>query len=100
MQVEFRTAKLRDCYADAKKATREWGAKVARRYIERVNILKAAKAADDLYKVVVLRFHSLTGDRKGLYALTLVDRWRMVVSFRDKEMTVVRVEEVSAHYGD
>ncbi len=99
MQVEFRT-KLRDCYADVTKATREWGAKVARRYIERVNILKAAKTADDLYKVVVLRFHPLTGNKKGLYALTLVDRWRMVVTFRDKEMTVVRVEEVSAHYGD
>jgi len=85
---------------DSSAAVREWGEKVARRYIERVNVLKAAKTADDLYKVAVLRFHPLKGDRQGQYSITLVDRWRMVVTFRDDALTVVRIEEVSAHYGN
>ena len=63
-------------------------------------MLKAAKAADDLYKVAALRFHPLTGDRQGQHAITLVDRWRMVVTFQDDALTVVRIEEVSAHYGN
>lgn len=63
-------------------------------------MLKAAKAADDLYKVVALRFHPLKGARHGQHSMTLVDRWRMVVTFRDDALTVVRIEEVSAHYGD
>ena len=100
MQVEFRTHRLRTCYVDSAAGAREWGDKVARRYVERVNVLKAAKTADDLYKVAVLRFHPLKGDRQGQHSITLVDRWRMVVTFRDDALTVVRIEEVSAHYGN
>jgi len=47
-----------------------------------------------------LRFHPLKGDRQGQHSITLVDRWRMVVTFRDDVLTVVRIEEVSAHYGN
>ena len=85
---------------DSSAGAREWGAKVARRYIERINVLKVAKAADDLYKVAALRFHPLKGDRQGQHSMTLVDRWRMIVTFRDDALTVVRIEEVSAHYGN
>ena len=81
-------------------AAREWGDKIARRYIERVNVLKAAKSVDDLYKIPPLRFHALKADRQGHHAITLIDRWRMIVTFRGDAMTVVRIEEVSAHYGD
>jgi proteic killer suppression protein len=100
VQVEFRTAGLRRCYTDSSAATREWGDKIGRRYIERVNVLKVAKSADDLHKMPSLRFHPLKGDREGRYAMTLIDRWRMIVRFQDDALTVVRVEEVSAHYGD
>jgi toxin HigB-1 len=100
VQVEFKTDHLRKCYEKSKNATKAWGEKVARRYIERVNILKGAKTADDLYKIPPLHFHPLKGNKSGLYAMTLVDRWRLEVSFTDKKMTVVKVEEVTAHYGD
>ena len=100
MEVEFRTDKLRKCYTESSVAFRAWGNKVGRRYIERVNVLKQAKSADEISKVAALRFHPLKGDRQGEYGITLIDRWRMVVSFRDDAMTAVRIEEVSAHYGD
>jgi hypothetical protein len=32
--------------------------------------------------------------------LTLIDRFRLIVSFPDEDQKTVRVEEVSAHYGD
>jgi len=83
-----------------KKAQREWDQKVARRYIERVNILKKAKSAEDLYGIPPLNFHPLKGNKKGMYSITLIDRWRMEVSFNDEALTIVRVEEVSQHYGD
>jgi plasmid maintenance system killer protein len=98
--VEFRSSRLRICYEKSEKATREWGDKVGRRYIERVNVLKHARSVDDLYRMPPLAFHPLKGGRRGFYALTVIDRWRMVVSFVDQEMTIVRIEEVSAHYGD
>lgn len=100
MDIQFRTKRLLNCYEKSKEGQRQWGEKVARRYIERVNILRTAKSAQDLYRVSVLNFHPLSGKKKGLYALTLIDRWRMEVSFQDQELSVVRVEEVSQHYGD
>ena len=100
MKVTFRTVRLQQCYEDSKKAQREWDEKVARRYIERVNVLKAAKSAEDLYKIPPLRFHPLEGDKKGTYSITLIGRWRMEVSFQDEALTVTRVEEVTQHYGD
>ncbi len=100
MDVQFRTKRLLNRYEKSKEGQRQWDEKVARRYIERVNILKRAKSAGDLYKVRALNFHPLSGNKKGLYALTLIDRWRMEVSFQDQKLTVVRVEEVSQHYGD
>ena len=40
------------------------------------------------------------GERKGQYAIRLGDRERLIVAFLDTELTVVRIEEVSQHYGD
>jgi proteic killer suppression protein len=100
VQVTFRTRQLEACYTDAKKARREWDEKVARRYVERVNILKHARSVDDLHKTLVLRFHQMQGDKSGRYSITLIGRLRMEVSFQDEELTIVRVEEVSQHYGD
>jgi proteic killer suppression protein len=100
VQVTFRTTRLAECYTNSTTAQREWGDKVARRYIERVNILKASRSTVDLQKIPSLRFHPMKGNKEGRHSITLVDRWRMEVSFQDRALTIVRVEEVSAHYGD
>ncbi len=100
MLVTFRTARLERCYTSSKVGQREWGDKVARRYIERVNILKASRSAAELSKVPSLRFHAMKGTKRGHHSITLVDRWRMEISFQDDALTIVRIEEVSAHYGD
>lgn len=100
MQVVFRTKQLKRCYEKHAAAARRWGGRVARRYVERINILSACESTDDLYKVPSFKFHPLKGDRKGQYALVLVGRVRLIVSFAGELPTVVYVEEVSKHYGD
>lgn len=99
MQVKFRTSELRDAFERHQKGVRLWGEAVARRYIQRVKLLQAANSVDDLFKIPPLKFHPLTGNGKGRYSLTLVDRSRMITTFEDLAMTVVWVEEVSKHYG-
>jgi len=100
VEIRFRTQRLLSCYAKSAVGVREWGEKVARRYVERINILKQARSAGELHKIPALRFHPLKGDRRGQHTITLVERWRMVVTFQDDALTIVRIEEVSAHYGD
>lgn len=112
MQVRFRSGTLLKAYEQQQVRTKLWGADVARRYVERVNILKAAKAKADLFALPQLRFHPLVGGRAGQYAMTLIGRWRLIVTFNAAETTVeieeapqaeadtATVEEVSNHYGD
>ena len=54
---------------------------------------------EELYTIRSLRFHKLSGEREGQYAIVLDDRWRLIVSYMDAE-SKFRVEEVSRHYGD
>ena len=99
MQVTFRTAQLERCYKKINAGTRRWGEAVARRYVERISILRAVASIADLHTMTALRFHPLMGDRAGQYALWLGEHARLVVSFSEDEKTVL-VEEVNQHYGD
>ena len=80
--------------------SRAWGKAVARKYIERVNILKAAESLADLTTLGSLHPHPLKGDRKGEYAVTLTRRWRLIFTVDGARANAVRVEKVSDHYGD
>ena len=100
MRVTFRRARLKRCYERSDEAIRRWGDQIGRRYVERVGFLHVAESAGDLYRMPPLRFHPLGGDLKGKFALTLVGRWRLIVSFPDEDQKIVQVEEVSDHYGD
>ncbi|HIJ73361.1 MAG TPA: plasmid maintenance system killer [Candidatus Hydrogenedentes bacterium] len=100
MQLEFRTAALRRQYEESAAAARAYGAQVARKYIQRINILKAARNKGDITAQRPLRCHALKGERKGQHAILLHDRWRLIVTFTRDTVEVVRIEEVTQHYGD
>ncbi len=71
---------------------------MGRKYVQRIGILHAARSFADLYTIRSLRLHPLGGEHQGQFALTLHDRWRLIVV--PGEGDVVRVEEVTNHYGD
>lgn len=98
MDVTFADNSLRRCYQSQKDAVRRWGAKIARLYVKRINVLMASDSAQDLFTLPELKFHPLGGDRKGQYAIRLDGAWRLIVTFTNRAMTAVRVEEVSDHY--
>lgn len=100
MVVRFATSRLERCYREIRLAQREWGQKVGRTYIQRVNTLWAARDGRDLFALKALDMHPLKGDRRGHFAIRLGDRERLIVAFDDDAWTIVSVEEVSKHYGD
>ena len=99
MVVRFRTSDLQRCYEKQKEATKKWNSKMARHYVQRINILAACTSVKDLQTLPQLRFHPLKGTMKGRYAINLDEFWRLIVSF-DETMQTVYIEEVSKHYGD
>lgn len=98
MEVKFRTARLLKCYEDRRIRTKEWGEKIGRLYVQRVDMLYAAADAHTLRNLRSLDFHALTGDRKDQYAIRLDGFYRLILSFEDKAMSIVTAEEVSKHY--
>lgn len=98
MQVEFRMNQLQQAFQEHATGVRRWGAKLARRYVQRIEVLQAAKGADELFKIPSLKFHPLTARRKGEYALVLHGQMRLIVTFADPAMSIVWIEEVSDHY--
>ena len=100
MDVLFLTTRLEKCYRERALAQKAWGEKIARTYVRRIDALYASPSVEELYKIEALHLHALKGARKGQYALWLDEFWRLVVTFQNKQMTIVRVEEVRKHYGD
>jgi|MudIll2142460700_1097286.scaffolds.fasta_scaffold68209_2 plasmid maintenance system killer protein len=100
MLVRFANNRLERCYRQLALAQREWGPRVGRAYVQRVNMLHAARDGRDLFALRSLDLHPLKSERKGQYAIRLGERERLIVTFDDEALTVVRVEEVSKHYDD
>lgn len=100
MEIRFRTKKLEKQYLNAREAEKAYGKQVAKRYIMRINIIKSTKCFDDLYAVPSLKFHPLKGDRDGEYAIALTGFYRLIIRNVGEIYDIVRIEEVSKHYGD
>lgn len=100
LEVRFKTNKLQKQYENSKDAIRAYGGEVAKKYIQRVNTLKSAKSFEDLYKIPQLKFHPLTGNRDGEFAITLIGFWRLIITNDGDIFDIAKIEEVSKHYDD
>ena len=99
MEVIFASNRLQRCYESSSDGARAWGQQVARKYVQRVDILYAVRGFEELHQIRSLGIHRLSGEREGQYAITLDRRWRLIVTHIESESRI-RVEEVSRHYGD
>ena len=100
MELEFKTNKLKKQYENHSEAIKAYGPQVGKKYIMRINTLKSAKSFDDLYKIPTLKFHPLTGNRKGEFAISLTGYWRLIITNNGDAFDIAKIEEVSDHYGD
>ena len=100
MNILFKTKRLERCYLSFDQGSRVFGPKVARKYVQRINLIKAASSLTDLGQFPQLRLHALKGPLKGSWAIDLHDRYRLIFSLEGKNLESVLIEEVSNHYGD
>ena len=100
MEVIFRTNRLEKCYKNYQQGCRAWGAEVAKKYIQRIDLLQEASDMAEIGKLPGLNCHPLKGRREGQYGITIHGRWRLIFSLKGERAEVICVEEVSKHYGD
>lgn len=97
MEIEFADRQLERRYEVPAEAQRAWGDVVARKFVQRVNQLRAARHQREVYALRALRLHQLTGDRSGRWAMTLHGSWRLEITFAAETAII---EGVSNHYDD
>ena len=100
MEVTFRTRKLKREYLRSAMAIKAYGAQVARKYIQRINIIKHAGNIDELTGLPGLRCHPLKGNREGQFAVNLTGFYRLIFTLHGDELEIANIEEVSKHYDD
>lgn len=86
MEVTFRTRKLEREYVCSKEAIRAYGAEVAHRYIERINIIKSAMDIEELKNLPGINCHPLKGDRKGKWAIKLSGYMRLIFTLQGRTL--------------
>jgi len=100
VEVIFRTSRLEKCYKSYQQGCRAWGEEVAKKYIQRIDLLQEASDMAEIGKLPGLNCHPLKGRREGQYGITIHNRWRLIFSLKGERAEVICVEEVSKHYGD
>ena len=81
-------------------AIKAYGVHVARKYIQRINIIKHVRAIEELAVLPGLRCHPLKGDRKGQFAVKLTGFYRLIFTLHGDALEIANIEEVSKHYDD
>lgn len=97
MDIEFGSNRLQQAFDSLDRGQRLWGPDVARKYIQRIEVLYSAQDFASVQAMRSLRAHPLLGSRTGEWALDLTGRWRLIV-IPHSSGTGVTVEEVSNHY--
>lgn len=100
MEVRFRTRKLQKQYEKSRETEKAYGREVARKYIQRVNIIKQARDINELCGLPGLRCHPLRGDRQGQWAVKLTGFYRLIFTLEGEKSGIAHIEKVSKHYDD
>ncbi|HNY28185.1 MAG TPA: type II toxin-antitoxin system RelE/ParE family toxin [Candidatus Sumerlaeota bacterium] len=100
MEILFHTRQLEKQYREYKEVEKSYGRQVARKYIERINIIKQTRDIAELQRLPSLRCHPLKGNREGQWAVNLTGFWRLIFTLQGDCLQIVQIEEVSKHYDD
>ena len=100
MLISFRTKKLQKQFEQSQIAVKAYGTTVARKYIQRINIIKSAGNMDTLRTLPGLRCHPLKGDKKDYWAINLTGYYRLIFSLTGEKLEIVRIERVTKHYDE
>lgn len=100
MRISFKTKALRSEYEQSRLGVKAYGEQIARKYVQRVNLLKDARDLEEVKTLPGLNCHPLKGNRKGQWAIKLTGFHRLIFTVSGEKLDIARIEEVSKHYDD
>lgn len=94
MLIQYKNRSLEKVCTNAKAAEREYGNDMAVKIHQRIDEISAVDSIDILIKFKIGGCHSLKGDRKNQYAMTLIQPYRLIFELKNDEVKIIRVIEI------
>jgi proteic killer suppression protein len=98
VEIDFSSNRLNNAGSSLSEASRIYGVSIGRKYIQRLNILRAVEKFSQLFGFQALRLHPLKGNRAGQYSIILTGNYRMIVEKIKEDK--VRIVDVEDYHGD
>lgn len=110
MEIEFKCQSLADLYEDKPTTDKRFKSnkKLVGKYIKTVDKLKIVTRIEDLYQLHSLNYEKLKGDLVGHSSVRIDDKYRLIFeeitstpeqSGAITPIVILRIEEISNHYG-
>ena len=77
MKITFRNKKLQKSLTLDNEIFKTYGA-IARKVKQRLNEIRSFETLADLASLPALRVHLLSGDKNGLWSITIMKNWRII----------------------
>lgn len=94
MEISFSSSKLQKLCEDHGKLKAKYGDIQAVRIIRRISELQAAANLHDISQLPQTRLHSLTGDRKGQFAVDILHPYRIILTASDGSTADLRTIKI------
>ena len=94
MDITYKTNKIKKVCTDAKAAERTYGREMADKIHQRIDEIGAADSVEMMIKFHIGRCHPLIKNRKGQYAVDLVNPYRLVFEKKGDEIQIANILEI------
>jgi len=98
VHIEFSTNRLAEVSVSLSEANRLLGVPIARKYLQRLAVLRATDKFTQLFGHRALRLHPLKGNRTGQYSITLTGNYRLIIEKIEED--TVRIIDVEDYHGN
>lgn len=94
LQIEYKSKRIEKICTDASTAGKKYGIEMAAKIQQRIGEINAAETVEQMIQFGVGRCHPLHQNRKGQYAVHLVQPMRLVFEKKGKEIQIANIIEV------
>jgi proteic killer suppression protein len=94
LDISYKNNKIKKVCTDAKVAEKNYGKEMAEKIQMRIDQITAADSVEMMVQLHIGRCHQLVNNRKGQYAVDLVQPYRLVFEKHGDEIQVAHIMEI------
>lgn len=98
MQVKYKTNKLEKICTVYEEARKKYGDKMAEKIHQRIGEITSAESVEVMVQFRLGRCHALAGERKGEYAVDLVQPYRLIFEKVGDDIQIARIVEIGDYH--